>query len=374
LTSSIYRKRVRLFLSLMAAGLVLGCSDADPFEPTRMNQPARILPETQTSAAVKNLPAPKRKMTLAVYEFPDLTGQHKPSENFAEFSRAVTQGADAILVDVLTKAGRGEWFDVVERRGLTNILRERQIIQATRQEHEGEAAQPLNPLTFAGVQIEGGVVAYESNLRTGGLGARYLGIGAHTEYREDYVTVNLRLVSVSSGRVLHSVTTTKQVYSALVQANVFRFVSSDSLLEIDAGYTRNSPPQFALREAIELGVFALVLEGREQGLWEFRNPNEGLRAMQTYRKRNPNLSEPATPVVVSRDDLSEAFAPIPLSEVDERWLDQPDTGEDRARLAAIRPVARSAAPAETDSADDAIRSAGAEVELAEVSIELAEVR
>lgn len=374
MTSSIYRKRVRLFLSLMAAGLVLGCSDADPFEPTRMNQPARILPETQTSAAVKNLPAPKRKMTLAVYEFPDLTGQHKPSENFAEFSRAVTQGADAILVDVLTKAGRGEWFDVVERRGLTNILRERQIIQATRQEHEGEAAQPLNPLTFAGVQIEGGVVAYESNLRTGGLGARYLGIGAHTEYREDYVTVNLRLVSVSSGRVLHSVTTTKQVYSALVQANVFRFVSSDSLLEIDAGYTRNSPPQFALREAIELGVFALVLEGREQGLWEFRNPNEGLRAMQTYRKRNPNLSEPATPVVVSRDDLSEAFAPIPLSEVDERWLDQPDTGEDRARLAAIRPVARSAAPAETDSADDAIRSAGAEVELAEVSIELAEVR
>ncbi|WP_074939757.1 CsgG/HfaB family protein [Roseovarius indicus] len=371
-----FRKQARLALAVMLAGTLMGCAGKDPFEPGRNDVPARILPETQTSAALKGLPAPKRKMTLAVYEFPDLTGQHKPSENFAEFSRAVTQGADAILVDVLTKAGRGEWFDVVERRGLTNILRERQIIQATRQEHEGEEAKPLNPLTFAGVLIEGGVVAYESNLRTGGLGARYLGIGGHTEYREDYVTVNLRLVSVSSGRVLHSVTTTKQVYSTLVQANVFRFVSSDALLEIDAGYTRNSPPQFALREAIELGVFAMVLEGREQGLWDFKNPARGVQAMQTYIQRNPNLADGDTPVVVSRDDRASAFDPIPLAQVDERWLDQPDMGESRASLAAVRPVARGNRMADTDVPDaEADTDTPDEiVEITEAGVDLAELR
>lgn len=351
----------------------MGCANTDPFEQSQKDVPAKILPETQTSAALKSIPAPKRKMTLAVYEFPDLTGQHKPSENFAEFSRAVTQGADAILVDVLTKAGRGEWFDVVERRGLTNILRERQIIQATRQEHEGEEAKPLNPLTFAGVLIEGGVVAYETNLRTGGLGARYLGIGGHTEYREDYVTVNLRLVSVSSGRVLHSVTTTKQVYSTLVQANVFRFVSSDALLEIDAGYTRNSPPQFALREAIELGVFAMILEGREEGLWDFKHPNQGLRALQTYMERNPNLAKADTPVVVSRDDRSEAFDPIPLSQVDERWLDKPDTGENRASLATIRPVARSTTVV-GEKADQAEDIEDEVIEIADAGTEASEIR
>ncbi|MEQ8294013.1 MAG: CsgG/HfaB family protein [Roseovarius sp.] len=336
-------------MTVLLAGAVIGCTKPDPFKPGRNDVPARILPDTQTSAALKNLSAPERKMTLAVYEFPDLTGQHKPSERFAEFSRAVTQGADAILVDVLTKAGRGEWFDVVERRGLTNILRERQIIQATRSEHEGEEARPLNPLTFAGVLIEGGVVAYESNLRTGGLGARYLGIGAHTEYREDYVTVNLRLVSVSSGRVLHSVTTSKQVYSTLVQANVFRFVSSDALLEMDAGFTRNSPPQFALREAIELGVFAMVLEGRDQGLWDFKHPAQGQRAMKTYLERNPNLkARQGTPVVVSRDDTAELFAPMPLADVDARWLEEPlPQDEDRRSLADIRPVARATAAPET---------------------------
>lgn len=343
------RNWVSSFVFLAATGLLAGCANQDPFEQSRTNIPAKILPVTQTSTAVANLPAPERKMTVAVYEFPDLTGQHKPSENFAEFSRAVTQGADAILVDVLKKAGKGSWFDVVERRGLTNILRERQIIQATRQEYQ-EDAQPLSPLTFAGVLLEGGVVAYESNLRTGGVGARYLGIGAHTEYREDYVTVNLRLVSVSSGRVLHSVTTTKQIFSTLVQANVFRFVSSDSILEMDAGFTRNSPPQFALREAIELAVFALVLEGRKEGLWEFQDPAQAMEAMAVYMERNPNLPDAEGEAeAVSRSVQTDLFEPIPLSQVDQRWLSTDGMDEAHAAASPIRPVARCDRAAESEN-------------------------
>lgn len=222
-------------LALVSLVSASACTDTlpGPFEPGENEVAAQILPDTMTSAAVRDLPPPSREVTVAVYEFPDLTGQNKPNPNFAEYSRTVTQGADAILVYVLSRAGNGKWFNVVERRGLTNVLRERQLIQSTRQQFQGEEAEPLPAMTFAGVLVEGGVVSYESNLRTGGVGARYLGIGANTQYQEDYVTVNLRLVSINSGRVILSVTSTKQIFSTLVQASVFRYVSTDSLLEID---------------------------------------------------------------------------------------------------------------------------------------------
>lgn len=327
---------------LMASALLAGCADLDqgPFEAGRNELPAQVLPDTMTSAAVRGLPAPQRQLTVAVYEFPDLTGQHKPNSNFAEYSRAVTQGADAVLVDVLTEAGNGAWFKVVERRGLSNVLRERQIIQATRQEFEGEDAAPLNPLTFAGVLVEGGVVSYESNVRTGGVGARYLGVGANTEYQEDYVTVALRLVSVTSGDVILSVTTTKQIYSTLVQGNVFRYVSTDSLLDLDAGFTRNSPPQFALREAIELAVFALVMEGRERNLWNFRNPSDAAGAAETYIQRRSTLNSSA-PVTTSSLNTPPNLEPVSIEVVNETYL-EPDTvdliSEEVARthLAAFR--------------------------------------
>src|SRR3546814_8620815 len=43
-----------------------------------------------------------------------------------------------------------------------------------------------------------------TNTLTGGMGAQYLGIGAHTQYREDNVTVYLRAVSTNTGEILKS--------------------------------------------------------------------------------------------------------------------------------------------------------------------------
>lgn len=96
------------------------------------------------------------------------------------------------------------------------------------------------------------------------------------------MTVNLRLVSVQTGAVVQSVTTTKQIYSTLVQASVFKFVALDSLLEIETGFTRNSPPQLAVREAIELGVYSLVMEGARRGIWEFKDKVAGARTLSKY--------------------------------------------------------------------------------------------
>lgn len=272
-----------LRICLLALPILLAAC-ATTNEPL-ISAPAKIIEPTAATSLVNELPPPSEPIFVAVYEFPDLTGQYKPGSKFAEYSKAVTQGADAILVDVLQNAGHGKWFEVVERRGLTNILKERQLISATRQQFLGNNAEQLPPLNFAGMLIEGGIVAYESNVTTGGLGAKYLGIGGDTQFRTDVVTVNLRAVSVQTGKVLRSVTTTKRLYSTALRGSVFKYVGLNELLELEAGVTQNQPAQLAVREAIEYAVYALILEGVEHGLWQFADPQEGQRLLATYRAR-----------------------------------------------------------------------------------------
>jgi curli production assembly/transport component CsgG len=265
--------------SLVLPVFLAACATSN--EPL-VSTPAATIESTAISSLVNDLPQPPSPVFVAVYEFPDLTGQYKPSTKFAEYSKAVTQGADAILVDVLQNAGHGKWFEVVERRGLTNILKERQLIGATRQQFLGAGAQPLPPLTFAGMLFEGGIVAYETNVTTGGLGAKYLGIGADTQFRTDVVTINLRAVSVQSGKLLRSVTTTKRLYSTSLRGSVFKYVGLNELLELEAGVTQNQPAQLAVREAIEYAVYSLILDGAEKGLWRFADENQGAQILATY--------------------------------------------------------------------------------------------
>ena len=139
---------------------------------------------------------------IAVYDFADLTGQKKPSDTVASMSTAVTQGSYQILIKALQDAGDGKWFRVVERASLPSLLQERKLIRSTRQQVNGEGAEPLPPLLFAGAYITGGIVGYDSNVKTGGLGARVLGIQAHKQWRQDVITIVLRLVNVQSGEVV----------------------------------------------------------------------------------------------------------------------------------------------------------------------------
>ena len=67
-----------------------------------------------------------------------------------------------------------------------------------RQRYLGETTiykDALPALKFAGILIEGAITGYDTNMRTGGAGARYLGVGAFTQYREDSVSLYLRVVS-----------------------------------------------------------------------------------------------------------------------------------------------------------------------------------
>ncbi len=220
---------------------------------------------------LRDLPPVAQKPTLAIYAFTDLTGQRKPSENLSSFSTAVTQAPEVFLIRALRGAGYGEVFQVVERKGLENLSKERQLIKSTRESYEGEGINKLPPLLFAGLIIEGGVVGYDTNTMTGGAGARYLGIGASKRYVKDTVTVSLRLVSVATGEVLIDVISTKTILSVGYSQDVFRFVEAGTaLVEVENGTAQNESVNIATQKAIEEAVLQLIKDGKAKGYWQFK--------------------------------------------------------------------------------------------------------
>ena len=207
---------------------------------------------------------------IAVYDFVDMTGQKKPGGNFASMSTAVTQGSYQLLIKALSDAGDGKWFRVVERSSLPSLLQERKLIRSTRQQVNGEGAEPLPPLLFAGAYITGGIVGYDSDIKSGGIGARVLGIQANKQYRQDIVTIILRVINVQTGEVVLSTTVEKTIFSTSTGSDIFKYFDTDTMLvEVEAGFARNEPVTLAVRKAIEKGVVDVINLGVERGLWEF---------------------------------------------------------------------------------------------------------
>ena len=289
---------MRRSLFFLAASLALaGCTTlGDDGRSTlpEMSSLAVIPQRTQTQNLLSAIPAPQRPVAIAVYGFTDQTGQFRPNEAGQTLSRAVTQGGGSILVKALQDAGNRQWFTIVERESLRNLLNERQIIREMRERYLGETAvnaQALPAMLFAGVLLEGGIVGYDSNTVTGGAGAAFLGIGAHSEYRQDTVTVYLRAVSVRTGEVLTTVTASKTIASKALGASAFKFVAFKKLLEAEAGVTTNEPDHLALQQAIEKAVYALVMEGVELKLWDFADARAGHDMLWRYKQeRDGNFS------------------------------------------------------------------------------------
>jgi curli production assembly/transport component CsgG len=274
-------KVIAIIGALLLAGCVETTATKEPFQ-----EPPVVTPPSPTRTHLENLPSPAKKVDIAVYQFPDLTGKNEPNDNVAVFSRAVTQGGSGLIIDALKRAGGGNWFTVVERTGLNDLLQERQLIRATRQEYSMDTMKTLPPIRFAGLLVQGGILTYDANTITGGIGANFLGIGGNAQYRRDVVTVGVRIVSVQTGEVMLSVTTTKTVYSAGISANVYKFVSTDKILQAEAGYTRNEPTQLAVRQAIDLAVYATIMEGVRSGIWSFSDPNAAAPLVSEYVKRD----------------------------------------------------------------------------------------
>jgi len=231
---------------------------------------AHLTPATPSTHDLTNLPPPKGKISAAVYGFRDQTGQYKPAPD-SSFSTSVTQGAASMLVKALKESG---WFTPVERESLQELLTERRIVRALDGSQDNAPGIQIPALVPASVLINGGILAYESNVRTGGLGARFLGIGLSTQYRVDQVTIGLRSVDIRTGQVLQTVSTTKTIFSYEVRPSVYKFVNFKDLLEVEGGVTSNEPAQLCVKEAIEAAVIHLTVQGVKDGSWSLQNQSD----------------------------------------------------------------------------------------------------
>ena len=237
------------------------------------------------------------KITVAVYKFPDSTGQRKQ----VGLSTAVSQGADVWVIQALMAVSNGQWFTVVERANLDSLVKERQLIRSTRELYDGASGvDSLQPMLFAGLILEGGIVGYDTNTTSGGAGARYFGIGSHEEYRTDQVTISLRLIAVQTGEILLTVSSTKTIASISNGADVFRFLDLGTrALEIESGNAANEPVNYAIRTAIEYGILQMLYIGKEQGLWEWEKPIVAEVVKNKY---------------IAEDELTDSWIKHPISE------------------------------------------------------------
>jgi curli production assembly/transport component CsgG len=318
-------KRLAILLSVLVLSGCAGMQKAGITDYRPELAPNKMQKEFDT------IPPPNgRRVTVAVYSFQDKTGQRKPTPGIASLSTAVTQGGEVFLIKALQDVGRGNWFDVVERTNIDNLVKERTIIKQMREAYEGKDAKPLMPLQFAGIIFEGGIIGYDTGTESGGAAYRFLGIGPSTQYSKDTVTISLRAISVNTGKVLAAVTVTKIVYSTADAVAVLKYIDNKniaggvfgnadnvasltgSMFEAETGLTINEPGTLAVKATVEAAVVELIKEGERKGVWDFKKPEE------------------PKPVVVAPPTVTEPVKVIPAP--------APEVKREEPKLAAVTPA------------------------------------
>ena len=270
-------------------GLTLLSSGCKTFKGGFEEPPAVTL--TPLATTLNKLPTlDGEPIYIGVNSFKDLTGQRKQSDNYASFSSSVSQGGEAWLIESLLESNG--WFKVLERGQLDTVMRERALVQQTREDFTDDDNTGLKPLLFAGLLIHGGIIGYDTNTISGGVGAAYLGIGAHEQHRKDVVTVSIRFVSTLTSEILLSSTISKTIYSTAVGSDMFKYVKNAlNPLEIEYGFAKNELVSVATRAAIDLAIVDLISKGEEKKMWKFKKTGEETAAVSKIKEDNPAVTD-----------------------------------------------------------------------------------
>ena len=260
-----------LFLVIALSGCATSSTVREKITGNQFDEPEVVVSKFLNKKENKLAPPAGGPIPVAVYTFTDKTGQRKTTQTLATFSSAVTQGADAYLIKALQDVGDAKWFTVLERVGLDNLVKERQMIRQMREQYQGRDAKQLPPMMFAGMIIEGSITGYDTSLKTGGSGVRIFGIGATTQYQSDTVTVTLRTVSVNTGEVLTTVTISKTILSYMDKLGVLKFAADgETAIEAETGASVNESINRATDLAIQASVIETIKEGVRKGHWSYQ--------------------------------------------------------------------------------------------------------
>ena len=321
----------RLLILLLVTTSLAGCAviqstGLSETDPTLTEQRKGVKKEFDTVPP----PGSGKPISVAVYAFKDLTGQRKPQPGVASFSTAVTQGPEPFLIKALQDVGQGRWFEVVERVGIDNLVKERTIIKQMRDTYEGPKAKQLAPMQFAGIILEGGVIGYDTTTTSGGAGVRVFGIGKQTQWTQDVVTVSLRAVSVNTGKVLASVTVQKTILSTADSATALKFFDqATQSFEAEVGLTINEPGTYALKSAIEMSVVELIKEGERKGIWDYKVEEKKNELVQPQAKEEtaaPRAEPQSTPTKV--EDKKEEPTKAVETKKEEKAVEEKTTAVD----------------------------------------------
>jgi curli production assembly/transport component CsgG len=287
-----------------------------------------IGPLTLTAPALEGLAPPPHPITVAVYDFPDLTGQRRPGGVVADLSTAVTQGASSLVIEALKFAGGGAWFDVVDRTRDADQARERQILtdnetakelklvagvasngkkpadpETNNGNKEADAKSKksnstIKPLRPADYIINGGVISFERSVLTNNASGAFLGLGGGGSRNRNFVSITMRLVKAQTSEVVQSITVHKSIDS--IAAGIFsknrinptgqypdllllRYPSLSDALDADFSGTIAELGEVALREAIEAAITDLICRGMERGIWRSEHTSMALASRGSLR-------------------------------------------------------------------------------------------
>jgi len=238
--------------------ILAGCVDT--------TMPTAEPPDVVVATVKYDIPPPAGgKVSVGVYSFNDLTGQRQGTT----LSSAVTQGGENYLFTALKNFDNGQWFTVLDRKSIDDLVKERQIVKSSKQVvNPNMTEQDMPTMMYAGVVIAGGIVGFDSNVVSGGDGVRIFGVGTSGKYTKHVVTVSLRVVSVATTEVLASVLVSKTIIDYSKNSTVVAFFDQDTqTIEIESGSNYNEPSNYAVQATIEKGVYELVMQGKQLGIW-----------------------------------------------------------------------------------------------------------
>lgn len=205
---------------------------------------------TVMTSYLRDLPQPKDKIPVAVYQVADKTGQRLEMGDYSSMSTAVSQGATEMLIQALINAGQ---FKVADRSILQWVITEQDLRGQGRLAADEQEPQ-TNQLMGSRYIITGAVTEY-GLARTGGTKLKIEGKGGSAQGAVAYAAIDLRVIDSTTNEVAYAISLRDDIKGVNIGGDIFSFLGKNLLVDFEAGTSWQEPISLVVRRLIEAGVY-----------------------------------------------------------------------------------------------------------------------